>query len=103
MKTKSFFMKLFVHVNSFLWIVFLYILNNKIFIVNIDYSFEYKEYVVEITKYNEIINITLYLTIIFIMSLVSVYLLRDIAKISKEMTITIKKIYSTPKCQDNFL
>ena len=92
MKLKSLFLKLFIHINSFLWIIFLYILNNKIFIVNLDYSFEYKEYILEIAKYNELINVTLYLTIIFIMSLISVYLLKDISKISKELTITIKKI-----------
>ncbi|WP_331774140.1 hypothetical protein [Sulfurospirillum sp. 1612] len=92
MKLKSLFLKLFIHINSFLWIIFLYILNNKIFLVNIDYIFEYKEYIFDFTQYNELMNIVLYLLIIFIMSLISVYLLKDIAKVSKELTITIKKI-----------
>jgi hypothetical protein len=92
MRLKSFFLKLFIHINSFLWIVFLYILNNKIFLLNIEYKFEHKEYIFELSKYNEFFNIALYLVIIFIMSLISVYLLKDISKISKELTITIKKI-----------
>lgn len=92
MRIQSLFMKLFVHINSFLWIVFLYILNNKIFILKIEYSFEYKEYIFDVSKYNEFINIALYIIIIFIMSLISVYLLRNFANVSKELTISIKKI-----------
>jgi hypothetical protein len=92
MKIQSLFMKLFVHINSFLWIVFLYVLNNKIFIFNIEYKFKYKEYVLDIAKYNELINISLYLIIIFITSLISIYLVKNISQISKELTITIKKI-----------
>lgn len=92
MRFKSLFLKLFIHINSFLWIIFLYILNNKIFLLNVEYRFEYKDYIFELSKYNEFFNITLYLVIIFIMSLISVYLLKDVSKISKELTITIKKI-----------
>ena len=85
-------MKLFVHINSFLWIVFLYFLNNKIFILNIEYKFKHKEYIIDVAKYNELINVFIYLIIIFITSLISIYLLQHISKISKELTITIKKI-----------
>jgi len=92
MKIKSLFLKLFIHINSFLWIIFLYILNNKIFIINIDFKFEYKEYTFALAKYNEFFNVSLYLLMIFMMSLISVYLLKDISKSSKELTITIKKI-----------
>jgi len=92
MKIQSLFMKLFVHINSFLWIVFLYFLNNKIFILNIEYKFKHKEYIIDVAKYNELINVFIYLIIIFITSLISIYLLQHISKISKELTITIKKI-----------
>ncbi|MEA1955222.1 MAG: hypothetical protein U9N02_01865 [Campylobacterota bacterium] len=92
MKMKSLFLKLFIHINSFLWIVFLYILNNKIFLVNVDYIFQYKEYTLELAKYNEFLNVILYLSIIFILSLISIFLLKNINKTSKELTIKIKKI-----------
>ncbi|MEA2017942.1 MAG: hypothetical protein U9N59_05800 [Campylobacterota bacterium] len=92
MKMKSLFLKLFIHINSFLCIVFLYILNNKIFLFNIDYTFQYKEYMLELAKYNELLNVISYLSIIFIMSLISIYLLKAINQTSKELTIKIKKI-----------
>ena len=92
MKMKSLFLKLFIHINSFLWIVFLYILNNKIFLVDIDYTFQYKEYILELAKYNELLNVLSYLSIIFIMSLISIFLFKNIHKTSKELTIKIKKI-----------
>lgn len=92
MKMKSLFLKLFIHINSFLWIIFLYILNNKIFLLDIDSTLQYKEYIFELAKYNELLNVLAYLSIIFIMSLISIYLLKGINKTSKELTIKIKKI-----------
>jgi len=92
MKMKSLFLKLFIHINSFLWIVFLYILNNKIFLVDVNYTFKFKAYTFEFAKYNELLNVVLYLSIIFIMSVISVFLFKGINKASKELTIKIKKI-----------
>mgnify|MGYP003385069367 CR=1 FL=1 len=92
MKMKSLFLKLFIHINSFLWIVFLYILNNKIFLVDIAYTFKIKTFTFELAKYNELLNVILYLSIIFIMSLISMFLFKNIHKTSKDLTIKIKKI-----------